>query len=110
MIRYADEAKGRLPQDIWEYKDPQNPVYPTQKNPEMLRRIILTSSDPGDTVLDCFAGSGETLAQAQKLGRRFVGMDRSSASKDLIRARLADVDMEWIGRRDAEGAEIGVCA
>ncbi len=96
MIRYADQAKGRLPQDIWEYKDPQTPVYPTQKNAAMLRRIILTSSKPGDTVLDCFAGSGETLIQAHDLGRTFVGMDVSPAAQRLVGARLRDIETEWI--------------
>ncbi len=100
MIKYADEAKGRLPQDIWEYKDPQNPVYPTQKNPEMLRRIILTSSDPGDIVLDCFAGSGETLIQAHDLGRNFVGIDISPAAHEIIRSRIDCARTEWIREKD----------
>lgn len=105
MIKYADEAKGKLPQDVWEYKDPQNPIYPTQKNADMLKRIILTSSNPGDIVLDCFAGSGETLIQAQKLGRIFVGMDNSTAAQNIIRARLAGIETEWIhyrGRVDTD--------
>ncbi len=96
LIKYADQAKGKLPQDVWEYKDPQNPLYPTQKNAEMLKRIILTSSNPGDTVLDCFAGSGETLLVAQRLGRYFVGMDISSAAQVVIRQRLADLQVEWV--------------
>jgi len=48
---YADQSPGKLPQDVWVYKDPQRPSYPTQKNAAMLERIILTSSEPGDTVL-----------------------------------------------------------
>ena len=96
LIKYADEARGKLPQDIWEYKDPQNPIYPTQKNAEMLRRIILTSSNPGEVVLDCFAGSGETLVQAHSLGRRFVGMDDAVAAQGLARARLKDIPVAWL--------------
>ncbi len=96
LIKYADQAKGKLPQDVWEYKDPQNPLYPTQKNAEMLKRIILTSSNPGDTVLDCFAGSGEPLIQAHGLGRYFIGMDCSSAAQGIIRGRLAEIETEWI--------------
>ena len=83
-INYADEAEGRIPQDVWEYKDPQRPVYPTQKNADMLRRIILTSSNPGDTVLDCYAGSGSTLTTAARLGRRFIGMDNAAASNNSL--------------------------
>ena len=60
-IIYADQSAGKLPQDVWVYKDPQRPSYPTQKNSQMLERIIRTSSELGDTVLDCYAGSGTTL-------------------------------------------------
>lgn len=101
LIKYADESRGKLPQDVWEYKDPQNPLYPTQKNADMLRRIILTSSNPGDVVLDCFAGSGETLVQAHRLGRRFVGMDVSEAAYGVVEARLGGVEVEWV---EAAGA------
>lgn len=100
LIKYADQSKGKLPQDVWEYKDPQHPLYPTQKNAAMLKRIILTSSNPGDTVLDCFAGSGETLVQAQELDRFFVGMDISAAAHNIIRARLAGSETEWIDEHD----------
>ncbi len=83
-INYADEAAGKMPQDIWEYKDPQRPLYPTQKNAAMLERIVLTSSNPGDTVMDCYAGSGSTLIAAAKLGRRSIGMDNSSESYRVV--------------------------
>ena len=95
-IRYAhdpdsdDELPSKLPQDVWVYKDPQRALYPTQKNEEMLERIILTSSDPDDTVLDCYAGSGGTLLQAHKLGRRFIGMDDSESAQEVINRRLRD--------------------
>ena len=106
LIRYADDAIGKLPQDVWEFKDPQNPLYPTQKNADMLKRIILTSSNRGDTVLDCFAGSGETLVQAEKLGRRFAGMDDSAAAQKVIAARLPGVDIEWIEEHEELGLRI----
>ena len=89
-INYADQAEGKMPQDIWEYKDPQRPLYPTQKNAAMLERIILTSSNPGDTVLDCYAGSGTTLVEAAKSGRRFIGMDDAPESNRVIRQRVKD--------------------
>lgn len=92
-INYADQAEGKMPQDVWEYKDPQRPLYPTQKNAAMLERIILTSSNPGDTVLDCYAGSGGALLEAARLGRRFIGMDDAPESHRVIRARMKDIGL-----------------
>jgi len=94
-IQYADEAAGKLPQDVWLYKDPQRPAYPTQKNARMLERIIRTSSNPGDTVLDCYAGSGGTLLTAARLGRRFIGMDNSPAAQAVIEKRLYERRVGW---------------
>ncbi len=93
-INYADEAEGKMPQDIWEYKDPQRPIYPTQKNAAMLERIILTSSNPGDTVLDCYAGSGSALVEAARLGRRFIGMDDSPESNRVIEKQMEDIGLD----------------
>ena len=55
---YGDEGRGKKMQDVWEFKDPQYPRYPTEKNVEMLKLIVKTSSNEGDLVLDCFSGSG----------------------------------------------------
>lgn len=88
---YLDERPGVPVQDLWlDCKDAHNQNakitgYPTEKNPELLRRIVAASSDPGDLVLDCFAGSGTTLAAAAELGRRFVGVDCGAPA---IRATL----------------------
>ena len=84
-----------MPQDVWWYKDPQRPDYPTQKNAALLERIINTSSNPGDTVLDCYAGSGTTLLQAAKLGRRFVGMDNSTAAQAVMKRKLSEAGIEY---------------
>ena len=94
-IRYSEEALGTLPQDVWWYKDPQHPAYPTQKNADLLDRIIGTSSNPGDTVLDCYAGSGTTLVQAASLHRKFIGMDNSGAARKVIEQRLKDAAIEY---------------
>ncbi len=94
-IRYANEAAGKLPQDVWLYKDPQRPAYPTQKNANMLERIILTSSNPGDTVLDCYAGSGSTLLTAARLDRRFIGMDNAPAARSVNERRLEKQGIAW---------------
>lgn len=87
--KYADEHKGKKIQDVWVYKDPQKPSYPTQKNSSMLEMIIEQSSNPDSIVMDCFAGSGTTLLAAAKLGRKFIGIDSSEASLNLIKNNMA---------------------
>lgn len=78
-IIYASQAeeKGKRVQDIWEFKDSPYPSYPTEKNIDLLKLIITTSSNPGQTVLDCFCGSGSTLLAAQQLNRYWIGIDLS---------------------------------
>jgi adenine-specific DNA-methyltransferase len=87
---YADEVMkaGVKMQDIWTYKDPQNPKYPTEKNLEMLKMIISTSSNVGDIILDGFCGSGTTLVAAQKLKRRWIGIDSSKHAISICKERL----------------------
>lgn len=75
-------------QDIWEFKDPQYPEYPTEKKLDLLKFIIEASSNEGDTILDCFAGSGTTLLAAEILGRNWIGVDQSESAIDLIQNRL----------------------
>jgi adenine-specific DNA-methyltransferase len=80
---YLDESSGVAVQDMWlDFRDPFNQNhritgYPTEKNEQMLARIVAASSNRGDVVLDCFAGSGTTLAAAHSLGRRWIGVDNS---------------------------------
>jgi len=52
-------------------------IYETQKPENLLKRIILASSNPGDIVADFFSGSGTTLSVAEKLGRKWIGCDIS---------------------------------
>ena len=87
---YADEMiqKGKKRQDVWEFKDPPYPIYPTEKNIEMLKVIIQASSNPDDIVLDCFAGSGTSLVAAETLGRRWIGIDNSEIAIETIQKRL----------------------
>ncbi len=72
--RYLDEMPGVALQDLWTDITPtagnERLGYPTQKPLALLERIIEASSNPGDTVLDPFAGCGTTIAAAEKLGRR----------------------------------------
>lgn len=90
---FADEVllKGKRIQDVWELKDPPYPTYPTEKNMDLLERIIATSSNPGDLVLDCFAGSGSTLIAAERLGRKWIGIDSSKAAIDISVKRLKGI-------------------
>ena len=74
---FADEQKGKKTQDIWDFKDYQYPVYPTEKNLDLLKHIIKTSSNDDSIVLDFFCGSGTTLKAAQELGRKWIGIDKS---------------------------------
>jgi site-specific DNA-methyltransferase (adenine-specific) len=69
--------------------------YPSQKPEALLARLIEALSDPGDLVLDPYAGSGTTLAVAARLGRRFVGMDASDVAIATVRKRLraAGIDL-----------------
>lgn len=87
---YAEDMKkkGKPMQDIWEYKDPSKPIYPTEKNMDMLKKIILASSNPGDIVLDCFCGSGTTIIAAKDLNRKWIGVDKSVNSIKIIKNRL----------------------
>lgn len=103
IIKYADEHKGKKIQDIWEFKDPQYPLYPTEKNMEMISLIVKQSSSPDSYVLDCFAGSGTTLLAAIKSGRKFIGIDNSPIAIDVIKRRITDYDYDYfdcISERD----------
>jgi len=91
-IVYAEEKikNGKKLQDIWEYKDPQYPTYPTQKNRELLDLIISTSSNEGGVVMDCFAGSGTTIVSANELGRNWIGIDESKQAIEVTSKRLSE--------------------
>jgi site-specific DNA-methyltransferase (adenine-specific) len=62
--------------------------HPTQKPEELVRRLVLASSDPGDLVVDPFCGSGTTPVVAAATGRRFVAGDRDPRYVGLARRRL----------------------
>lgn len=91
---FAEEVMrtGVKMQDIWRYKDPQNPKYPTEKNIEMLKMIVSTSSNAGDIVLDGFCGSGTTLVAAQGLKRYWLGIDSSEQAIQICKKRLFDFE------------------
>lgn len=91
-IIYADEQQGKRVQDIWEYKDPQYPVYPTEKNPDLLDLIVKTSSNENSIVLDCFCGSGTTLKAAHKHNRFWIGIDKSSLAIEATKNKLSTIE------------------
>lgn len=94
----GEPTKGVPMPDVWEISI-INPVgierteicYPTQKPEALLDRVIKASSNPGDLVLDCFAGSGTTLAVAEKLGRRWVGVDCGKLAIYTMQKRLLNI-------------------
>jgi adenine-specific DNA-methyltransferase len=88
---FADETKGKRMQDIWNFKDPSNPTYPTEKNSEMLDLIIKTSSNPDSIILDCFCGGGTTLISANKHNRKFIGIDESCEAIKVVEKKLENV-------------------
>jgi len=96
LKRYLDERAGRLLSDVWTDIDPINSQakerlgYPTQKPLALLERIIAASSNPGDVVLDPFCGCGTAVVAAEKLGRRWVGIDITHLAIALMRYRLTD--------------------
>ena len=85
---FADEQKGKKLQDIWDFKDYQYPVYPTEKNLDLLKLIVQTSSNPESLVMDFFCGSGTTLIAAQELGRNWIGIDKSEKAIEVTRKKI----------------------
>jgi site-specific DNA-methyltransferase (adenine-specific) len=95
-------ARGKLPTDTWWHtivptNGKEKTGYPTQKPLGILRRIIQASSNPGDTVLDFFAGSGTTGAVCLEMERRFILIDDNPEAIQVMRKRFAGVDgIAWI--------------
>ncbi len=96
LKEYLDEAQGPALQDIWTDialapTAGERLGYPTQKPLALLERIINASSNPDDLVLDPFCGCGTTICAAQKLGRRWIGIDVTHLAIALMRQRLDDM-------------------
>ena len=96
LLKYADEMPGVPLQNIWTDIPPINPQaherlgYPTQKPEALLERIINASSNEGDVVLDPFCGCGTAVAAAERLKRRWIGIDITHLAITLIRHRMHD--------------------
>jgi len=112
--RFLDELRGFPVQNLWDdiqmvsSQSGERLGYPTQKPVALLERIIKTATDEGDIVLDPFCGCGTTLVAAQKLGRKWIGIDISPTACKLMRKRMqkefkmkahvirGEVDMNYI--------------
>lgn len=121
ILRPLDDAVGNLLMDIWAYQpytqgvyegskegidedvswaigDFERTGYPTQKPEGLLARIVGSSSDPGDIVLDAFAGSGTTCAVAEKLHRRWIAIDCGKLAVYTIQKRMLNLTTD-VGNR-----------
>lgn len=117
MKRFAHELKGLVPKTIWfadevgtteiakrrliqrfDYDVP----FDTPKPVELLERIVSIGTDPGDLVLDFFAGSGTTLEAAAKLGRNWIGIERSLETVErFLLPRLGAIARERLMESDS---------
>ena len=108
LKQYLREKEGKSIGDFWgdirsmEVLRSERMDYPTQKPEELLERIITASSNEGDTILDPFCGCGTTISVAQRLERRWIGIDITFLATNLIKHRLQDaygndVDYKVIG-------------
>jgi site-specific DNA-methyltransferase (adenine-specific) len=95
-------ARGKLPTDVWwqtivATNSKEKTGYPTQKPVAILNRIILASSNPGDVVLDFFAGSGTVGEVCLKHGRQFILVDNNPAAIEVMHRRFSDAtEIEWL--------------
>jgi len=88
-------TKEAIDEDVtWAVGDAEATGYPTQKPEGLLARVIRSSSREGDIVLDAFAGSGTTCAAAEKLGRRWIGIDCGKLAIYTIQKRMLNLHKE----------------
>ncbi|HCE3702310.1 TPA: site-specific DNA-methyltransferase [Vibrio parahaemolyticus] len=113
MKQYLHEMQGRAIQDIWDdinvinSQSTERVGYSTQKPEKLLKRIIESSSDAGDIVVDFFMGSGTTQAVAHKMNRQYVGIEQMVYVQDTTLPRLKSIisgdqngiskDVNWQG-------------
>jgi site-specific DNA-methyltransferase (adenine-specific) len=95
-------ARGKLPTDVWWHtivptNGKEKTGYPTQKPLGVISRIVTASSNPGNLVLDFFAGSGTVGESCLKLGRNFILIDNNAEAIDVMRKRFsARADLKWV--------------
>lgn len=102
LVGEEKAKRGKLPTDVWWHtivgtNSKEKTGYPTQKPFGVIERIIRASSNPGDVVMDFFAGSGTVGAVCEKLGRNYILIDQNPEAWEVMRERFKDVeDIEWI--------------
>jgi site-specific DNA-methyltransferase (adenine-specific) len=101
LVSKEKVAKGKLPTDTWWHtivgtNSKEKTGYPTQKPLAIIERILAASSDPGDLVLDFFAGSGTTGAACLKLGRHFILVDNNPQSIEVMKKRFNNEPVEFV--------------
>ncbi|AFL75021.1 site-specific DNA-methyltransferase [Thiocystis violascens] len=107
LKRYLDDSKGVPVQSIWtdismlRGWSGEKEEYPTQKPEALISRLMQSSSNPGDIILDCFIGSGTTAAVAQKLGRRWIGCDINKGAIQTTAKRLQTIIADQSVAEDA---------
>ncbi len=103
LVGKEKAERGKLPTDTWWHtivatNGKEKTGYPTQKPLGIIRRIIKASSNPGDVVLDFFAGSGTVGAACLELGRDFILMDANPQALETMKKRFANVEgITWLG-------------
>lgn len=93
--RSINNMRGANPGNVWEfshihYCNGNRKKHPTQKPEALFERMILASSDKGDTVLDCFLGSGTSARVSQQLGRNFIGIELNEEYMNIAKERLEE--------------------
>ncbi len=107
---YLDESPGRPLQDIWTdvaavHVQPKERLgYPTQKPEALLERIISASSNEGDVVLDPFCGCGTAVAVAERLKRKWIGIDVTHLAISLMKSRLRDSFGDELSKYEVVGS------
>lgn len=105
--KVPDLERGKVPEDWWYFPviarlHNERTGYPTQKPVALLERMILASSNPGDTVADFFCGSGTTPFVAAQHGRRFLACDETFRALHTTRSRLTISEVPFLLERDAD--------
>lgn len=83
-----DQTHTNYPTSVLRYPSETKPIHPTQKPLELMRYLVRTYSNPGDTVLDCCFGSGTTAVAAHLEGRKFIGIERDTGYFQMAKDRL----------------------
>ncbi len=104
LVSKAKAERGKLPTDVWWHtivptNGREKTGYASQKPEGILRRILSASSEANDWVLDFFAGSGTAAAVAQKMGRRFVMIDRNDEAIAVMANRLGTASVVYVDER-----------